>query len=62
MRSRPFCDLESAKSTVKGGGGLGGGGGGHDLYYCQNVFLLCVRVNTSKMTQTGKPGEKKCKY
>ena len=55
IRAGPFCDRGSAKSTVKSKGGGGGGG----IYHCQIFSCYAFkRMNTSKMTQFERTGEK----
>ena len=64
IQAGPFCDRESAKSTVKrvcmGGGGWRGGGWSVISHLCQ-IFLFCYafkRMNTSKMTEIERTGKK----
>ena len=48
----PFCERESAKSTVKAGGRGPGGGGLPPLpYFFSYCYAFAEIMNTSKMTQ-----------
>ena len=57
IRAGPFCDRESAKSTVKS---VGGDGGGDVISHLCQIFFFGYafeRMNTSKMTEIERTGK-----